>query len=62
MSPLTEYYITHLGVVLRLYECELFYAAVLYEWGRLKNVENANLTTVHNFFLRSTLPLLRKKS
>ena len=38
ISPLTEYYIKDIGVVLGLYEWVCFYAAVLYEWGRLKDV------------------------
>ena len=52
MSPLTEYRMNDIDVVLRIYEWVLFYAAVLHEWGRLKDFENASLTTVHNFTLR----------
>jgi len=37
-SPLTEYHMKDKGVVLRIYELVLFYAAVLDEWGRLKDV------------------------
>ena len=32
MSPLTEYYMKDIGVVLRIYELVWFYTEVLYEW------------------------------
>jgi len=37
-SPLTEYYMKDIGVVLRIYEWVWYYAAVLYELERLKYV------------------------
>ena len=52
-SPLTEYRIKEKGVVLRIYEWVLFYAEVLYQWGRLKDAKNVSLITVHNFTLSS---------
>jgi hypothetical protein len=35
-SPLTEYRMKDIGVVLRIYEWVLLYAAVLYEWGEIE--------------------------
>jgi hypothetical protein len=52
-SPLTEYRMKDIGVVLRIYEWVLFYAEVLYQWRRLKDAKNASLITVHNFTLSS---------
>ena len=37
MSSLTEYNMKDIGVALRIYEWVLFYAAVLYDWERLKD-------------------------
>jgi hypothetical protein len=36
-SPLTEYRMKDIGLVLRIYEWVLFYAEVLYEWERLED-------------------------
>jgi hypothetical protein len=33
-STLTEYRIKNIGVVLRIYEWDWFYAVVKYEWGK----------------------------
>ena len=46
-SPLTEYRMKDIGVVLRIY------AEVLYQWGRLKDAKNTSLITVDNFTLSS---------
>ena len=35
MSPLTEYRMKDIGVVLGIYEWVWFYAAVLYKWGEM---------------------------
>jgi hypothetical protein len=36
MSPLTEYYMKAIGVVLRIYEWVWFYPEVLYEWADIE--------------------------
>ena len=36
MSPLTEYYMKDIGVVLRIYEWVWFYPEVLYEWADIE--------------------------
>ena len=46
-SPLTEYRMKDIGVVLRIY------AGVLYQWGRLKDAKNTSLITVDNITLSS---------